>query len=412
MRGAGSITRLGPDRWRVRVEGPKRGGKRSPTSQNIRGTREDAEKLLARLILKKGQKRNDDAPANLTFEAFVRDWYLPHLDSGTSKHGRDYAPRTRQRYADALRAHVLPHIGHLRVAEIDLRDIEAMQAALRGSGLSPASIGDVLAVAKAAFTHADMHRLLPDNPFGPGRFRVPRREPQREIPVVPPDAVRKVLTTVQDTRFHIPVLLAFAYGLRREEILGLRWSDIDFDTGYLHVRRTLVGFAPASAGKASRPILGPPKTRGSDRRIPLLEPTIPDLMAARRAQRAMRMRLGSEWHGPNEPGEDLVVAMEDGRAWRPDSYSRAWRRFAKTAGHEMPDLTTRDGRAAWVSNGIAGGVDPKVLAIWGGHSPKVQRAHYQAILPSQVQDGVKALTRTITGPTRRAKHRRPRPTST
>lgn len=56
------------------------------------------------------------------------------------------------------------------------------------------------------------------------------------------------------------------------------------------------------------------------------------------------------------------------------------------------------GRAVWVSIGLAGGVDDKLLARWGGHSPAVQRAHYQALLSALERRGVEVMTEAITDP--------------
>lgn len=393
-----SITRLGADRWRVRVEGARtRDGKRDQLSRNVRGSRKDAKRVEAEMALEVETERAARAPRNLTLARFLLDQYLPHLETGMSKHGAPYAPRTKSRYGEAVARHVIPRIGHLRLTEVELRDLEELTSELFAGGLSTASVGDVLAVVKSAFTYADKHRLVRVNPFA--HFRVPSRRPTREIPVVEREDRARVLAATRGTRFHMAALLAFGYGLRREELLGLRWSDIDFEageTGYIHVRRALVGFASSGPHGPALPVWGPPKTRNSARRIPILPVTAPDLRDAKTRQLRMRMRLGARWAGAPRPEDDQVVAMEDGRPWRPDSFSRAWKRFVKESG--LRELTTRDGRAVWVSIGLAGGIDDKLLALWGGHSPAVQRVRYQALLAALERRAVDVMTEAITDP--------------
>lgn len=382
-RRTGSITKRGPGAYRVRLSITDRNGKRGWIGGEVKGSRADAERALAELVLERSGP--DRTPKDMTLAKLVEERYLPHLKSGVvGATGRTYSMRTRQRYEYSLRKHILPRLGNRKLNTITLEDLEWLRSELRSAGLTDPTVADLLAVTSAVFTFAVRHRLLRENPCE--HLARPSRRPRREVPVVDPEAVRAVLGLAEPTRFRLAAVLMLAHGLRREEALGLRWNDVDLDRGEIHVRRALVGWDRPEGGSPSRPVWNLPKPGRGERRVPLLPYFEAAFREEKLAQRRGRMRLGTSWAGAASPEDDQVVAMPDGRPWRPDSFSRAWAQFIDSCAEAVPRLTPRDLRAAWVSNAYATIADPKLLEEWGGHSEAVARAHYQRALtePSRV----------------------------
>lgn len=380
-RRTGSIVERSPGHWRVRVDTRDRSGKRRAISRAVRGGRRDAERVLADMLAAKEEERR--APErDITLTDLVNLRYLPSLESGVvGASGRRYSLRTRQRYAYALKNHLLPHLGERRIRTITLEDLEWLRSRLMSSHLMDSTVADCLQVLSAAFSFAVRHNLLQTNPCQ--YLARPSRRPQRVVPRVDPEVARQVLDLASQTPLGPAAVLMLAHGLRREEALGLRWDDIDFDSQIITIRRALVAFARGKAELRPEPVWNLPKTGGSERRLPLLPGWTEYLREARTTQRRMRLKLGASWAGAGNPDSDQVVAMDDGRPWRPDSFTRAWRRFVQDAETALPALTPRDLRAGWVSIAYAVGADPKVASAWAGHSVPIARAHYQQVLTEQ-----------------------------
>ncbi len=124
------------------------------------------------------------------------------------------------------------------------------------------------------------------------------------------------------TDFDAPAHLALAMSLRREEVLGLTWGDLDLDAPTLTVRRTLT--------YASRQLhVGPPKSDAGERTPVIPKPALAALKRQRASQGQRRLLAGESWQDRN-----LVVDGGNGDFWKPPSFSTYWRRFASTHGLE------------------------------------------------------------------------------
>src|SRR5680860_740229 len=192
------------------------------------------------------------------------------------------------------------------------------------------------------------------------------------------DGTAKLLVSAQSPRVWIPVLLAVTTGMRRGEILGLRWSDVDLDNGVLCVRQAL------SKTQAEGIVFREPKTAKSRRTLALMHMTVDALKEHRKWQTEERLRLGPvfEDHG-------LVCAKEDGRPWHPESFTSAGRILCRDTG-----VTVRfhDLRHTHATQLLRGGIHPKVVSERLGHSTiALTLDTYSHVLPGMQEEAAGKL---------------------
>jgi integrase len=143
-------------------------------------------------------------------------------------------------------------------------------------------------------------------------------------------------------------------GLRRAEVLGLRWQDVDLDAGTLQVAQTLQRVD-------GRLQFLPPKTRHSHRTLPLPAPCVEVLKSHRASQGRERLAKGRDWHD-----HALVFTTGIGTAIEPDNLSRSWYKVRECLGEPPPRF--HDLRHTCVSLFLADGAPPYVVQQIVGHS--------------------------------------------
>jgi integrase len=200
--------------------------------------------------------------------------------------------------------------------------------------------------------------------------------------IVTPEIARIALSASAKTLLGLGVFLALGASLRREEVLALRWRDIDLTRATADITRTLTTFTRPVSDADAQPVFATPKTKSSRRRV-LLPRFVAEALAQHRLdQTERRAALGDGWRGASAPGDDVIVDAGDGRPWRPDSFSRAWSRIAaRTPGIE--GLTFHGHRHGLGTLLLLGGVDARVVADLMGHSSTtVTRDLYQGVIPT------------------------------
>ncbi|MBY6675316.1 site-specific integrase [Rhodococcus sp. BP-332] len=175
-------------------------------------------------------------------------------------------------------------------------------------------------------------------------------------------------TAVAEDRLFACWLLS-CYGMRRSEVLGLRWSSIDGDV--LRVRRGRVAVG-------STTVEGLPKSRRSRRDLPLPTELSDALRALRTRQRAEALALGVEWSD-----DRLIVAHEDGTPVRPEWYSDRFDRLRSHAG--LRRIPLKGLRNTSVSLMLASGIPVHITAGWHGHDPAVSLSIYSSALPEDLR---------------------------
>lgn len=183
---------------------------------------------------------------------------------------------------------------------------------------------------------------------------------------------------VSDHRLYACWLLS-CYGMRRSEVLGLRWSAVDLDTGTLSVRRGRVAVG-------SEAVEGAPKSKRSRRDLPLPTDVVTALRTLRQRQRAEALALGVGW------SEDRLVAVrEDGEPLRPESYTDEFQRLRSRAG--LRRIKLHGLRNTSVSLMLDQGHPPHIVAAWHGHDPAVALSIYSDVKADELRAVGAALFR-------------------
>ncbi len=202
----------------------------------------------------------------------------------------------------------------------------------------------------------------------------PPKPEQQEMVVLNADQSATLLDSAKEATLYIPVVLAMTTGMRRGEILALRWSDVDLDSGTLSVTQTLE--------KSRRDGLAfkQPKTKKSRRSITLPSITIDVLRKHRAAQKELCLRLGRGWNDSN-----LVCAMPDGTPINPNTLTSG---FASLVGRtDIPRVTFHGLRHTHATQLFQAGVHPKVAQERLGHSTiAVTLDLYSHVMPGMQED--------------------------
>jgi integrase len=178
------------------------------------------------------------------------------------------------------------------------------------------------------------------------------------------EEVKQLLTVVKEDWLFPAIFLELGTGIRRGELLGLRWRDLDLDTGLLKVRQTLVRVGNHDAtngGRKTRLIFQEPKTNPSRRTIPIPEDIIEELKRhkAQQAQEKLLMGQAYEDYG-------LVFCQANGQPIDPRNFTRYFERLLKQAG--FPHMRFHDGRHSFATLMLELGESPKVVQTLLGHT--------------------------------------------
>ncbi len=275
-------------------------------------------------------------------------------------------------------------LGKVQPVHIQSYYAEAMKAGRcdgRG-GLSPQTICHHHGVLSLALKRARSLRLIATNPVED--VKRPKVERQEIEYLDPSDAV-KLLRTAAGTRLHAPIFLALATGVRRGELLALRWSDLDLDRGSLTVAQAI------EQTKAGGLRFKPPKTKRS-RRVIALSPSVVDLLRVHKVQQAReRLALGL---GKDDLG--LVFTRLDGSIINPRNFTKKFSRLVAQA--EVRLISLHGLRHTHITDLLRAGVHPKIASERAGHaSVAITMDIYSHAVPGLQEDAALRIDSALRG---------------
>ncbi len=342
----GSVKKYGST-WRIRYDaGVKPNGTRDQRSRGGFKTRREAEDALRDVLekIRRGELLLD--AKKLTVGQFLDTW----LESK-----RSLRATTRRAYAGHIRVYLKPLIGNVALAALRADDLDRMYEAVRRGDLrdppGPATLRRIHATLRAALGSAYKRRLIA---FNPATHVELDPEPTRQRDIWTPTQLAAFLRHADGHRLGVAFRLLAFTGLRRGELCGLRWSDLDLDVGTATIRHQLVQ-------SGSDVYFSEPKTKRGARTIPLDLDTVSFLRSHKVAQAAERLA----W-GPTYKAQDLVFCREDGSTVRPNQVSSLFLELAKQAG--LPRVVLHALRHTHATLGLAAGVDITVISRRLGHS--------------------------------------------
>jgi integrase len=284
--------------------------------------------------------------------AGTRDTVGSYLDSWLSEvAARRVRANTLTGYRTNVRLHIVPRIGTRKLGKLTARDVRLMLEDCRQSGLSAGSVKYVHATLRAALEDAVREDVLGRNVAKLVRLSTPERPETRVLTAA---EGRTLLRANQDDRVFGALVLLLLLGLRRSEVLGLRWCDVDLVRGVLHVRQGLHYLE-------GRLQLLPPKTRRSRRTIPLPQLCVDALEAHKERQHQERTESLHPW-----PDTGLVFVSVVGTPIDPNNFSRTFAQWCARAA--VPTVRLHDLRHTCVSMLLSLGVPPRVVMEIVGHA--------------------------------------------
>jgi integrase len=323
----------------------------------------EAKQVLAQRMWERRNGKFRLSRQPITAEEFVKKWdddYVTvQLRLGRMKESSAQSCRS------CVRLHVVPFFGRVRLDAITLPLVRDFMKALLAKDLSPKSVLNVMVVLKEMLKHAVQWGYLDANP---AQYAERPRGEEQEMEILTPPEIRRLLDAADEPARTL-LLCAVLTGMRRGELLGLRWEDVDLEGHRIYVRRALW------RGKFVTP-----KSRRSRRAIDVA-PTL----------RSALTRLSSRFNG------GLVFCSGDGKPIDPDNFvHRVWARVLRRA--ELRRIRFHDLRHTYTSLLIAQGAHPKYIQAQLGHaSIQTTLDRYGHLMPDAHAAEARKLDRLVFG---------------
>ena len=349
----GHITKRGKDSYTVvlNLGRDPSTGKRKQQWVSVKGTKKEAEKRLSELLnqLDNGVYMK---PGKTTLADFLERWLRDYACS-------NLAPRTAEGYETIIRNHLIPKLGSIPLTKIKPEHIQRYYADMLANGrcngkgaLNPLTVRHHHMTLHNALKCAVKWGLLVRNPVD--AIDAPRTT-HTEMKVMSEEDLNRFLEVVKPTPYYSLFYLALFTGMRRSELLGLRWSDVDLLLCQISVNRTLHRLRNGDI------VFGPPKTAKGRRIVSLSPSTALVLREHWETQEAIRLMQGLRLRDT-----DLVFSKEDGHPLIPNAVTSAWQRLSKRSG--LVGIRLHDARHTHASLMLKQGVHPKIVQERLGHS--------------------------------------------
>ena len=271
-------------------------------------------------------------------------------------------------YEDEIRLHISPNIGNIKLRSLQTDDLQLLINKLwkdgrikkskdLPNGLAVSHLRYIRAILHKALKQAVTNRMLIYNPVD--GVTLPKAEKKEVVPFTEKESEKFLVSIIKHRMFAI-YFLGFMTGLRRGELLGLMWDDIDFDAEYFEIKRELVAIKNRLTGKRELKF-GPPKSERSLRILPLTEKIVKVLKTHKARQNKERLFFGT---GYEDNG--LVFCSEDGKKLWPRNFNRQYTQLLEKAGltHKKPHAM----RHTFATLQIEKGTDLKQVQELLGHA--------------------------------------------
>lgn len=350
--GEGSVYQRKDGRWAATITVAD-GGRRLRKTYYGRSRAEVVAKVGdAGYDLRRGIKPAND---RVTVKSFLESWLARKASS--------LRPATHESYSEICRLYLIPGLGSTSLAKLSVAAVQGFIDGLTAKRwtdddgtecrLSPRRIAYVRAVLRSALSTAMKQELVVRNVAK--LVEVPPASPHPPV-VLTPEQAQELLKHIAGTRDEALLLLALTTGLRRGELVGLRWDDVDLEAGILSVRRAL----QRKPGGGHRVV--EPKSKTSKRTIYIPAITVAALKRHRALQAQAQLAAGPRWQGT----EGYVFTNWDGR---PRQGQRVYQHFLKLlAAAGLPRTTLHALRHGIISYLGAAGVPVKDISTFVGHS--------------------------------------------
>ena len=359
-----------------------RNGRRRQVRRVGFATKKDAQAELTRLMTAVQEGSHIDR-STTTLGKYLDSWLIALPTAGLRAN-------TITSYERTLRRYVIPRIGGIRLQTLTAIDLDRLYGELLttgradGTGLSPRTVRYAHVLITSALGDAERKGLVVRSV---ARAATPpsAQLARREMRTWTADELSRFLDHIREQRWFALFRVLSMTGIRRGELCGLRWIDVDLDAARLAVRQSLTT-------KDYAVILGEPKTSRGRRSLDLDPETVATMRAWKAAQNRERLLLGPGWE--NRLG--LVFTLEHGAPIHPNTVGKVFDTRVKSAG--VPKIRLHDVRHTHATLLLAAGANAKVVSERLGHSSVAFTLDtYAHAMPGQQADAAAAVARLVDG---------------
>ncbi len=373
--GEGSIYLRSDGRWAASIS--LEGGKRKTFYGK---TRKEVQEQLKTALHQQQQGMLVTAPQQKV-GSFLAQWL-------EDVHKHTVRPRTYERYEGAIRLHLVPGIGQYQLQKLAPQHLQKFYAKKIEEGLSPTTVLGFHKVLHLALEKAVRWNLVPRNVCD--AVDLPRRK-RYEFQTLNQEQIHQFLAAATSHRLEALFVLALATGMRKGELMALKWQDINFSTGMLQVRRILTHMPARLNGKGGY-VEAEPKTEGSRRSITIAPLALEKLKQHRVRQLEYKLKAGPTWRE-----NDLVFCSSvGGHLHTSRDVFTQFKKVLNQAG--LPDIRFHDLRHSSATMLLSLGIHPKVVQEMLGHSQiSMTMDIYSHVLPTMQKEAVSKLNDVLQG---------------
>ncbi|MFW6047603.1 MAG: tyrosine-type recombinase/integrase [Candidatus Woesearchaeota archaeon] len=318
--------------------------------------KKEAEKWLGKMITDRSDGNLVD-PAKTT----VSDYFERFLENN-KKH--NVATTTYDNYYNRYNTYIKPRLGPYLIQNIETFHIEQFFAELRNSGrirgeggLSESTLKKIYVLMNQCFRRANQINLIKNNPMR--AIESPQPE-GREVKAMSQKEVNQLLDTAKNKDIFMYYFISFAVmtGMRKSEILGLEWSDIDLNDGLCYIRKRLIAKQGEGTKHENRV-----KNTSSRRTIKLSNDLVSLLKKHKKRQTELRLQLGKEY----DNSKNFVFCRPDGKNYYPTTINDKLKDLYSQAGLSS-DYNTHTLRHTFATLALKRGINDKVVSEMLGHA--------------------------------------------
>ncbi|MBA7648150.1 putative prophage phiRv2 integrase [subsurface metagenome] len=345
----------------------------------VRGTKKDAERRLAELL---HQLNNGTLirPGKTTLAEYLEKWLKDYARPNLS-------PRGFERYQGIITKHIIPALGGIPLTQLKPEHLQRYYSEKLSGGrcdgkgaLNPTTVSHHHTCLHRALKMALKWGLINRNPAD---AVTPPRPQHSEMHTMNEDDMTKFFEAAKATPYYVLFYEALFTGMRRSELLALRWCDVDFIFSQVYVNRSLHHLKDGSY------IFTQPKSAKSSRTIALSPSAILLLKEHKEKQKGTRAMLGIPLKD-----DDLVFSTLEGKPLRPNTVTRAWTMLAARCG--LKPIRLHDARHTHASLMLKQGIHPKVVQERLGHaSIQMTLDTYSHVAPGLQEAAAKSFDRML-----------------
>ena len=342
--GEGNIRKRSDGRWEGRYTAGHDPETGKQIFKNVLGKTQAEVKEKLKKAMEQAKKVDVTRTGKHTVETWMEEWF-----ENVCK--LKVRPSSHQTYRGYIDHHVAPYIGDIPLEKLSTMDlqklyrrlmskgrVERIEATHQPKGLSAKTVRNINQVISSAMDFAVAQKIIPENPCK--AVALPKLE-QKEMQTIPAEQLQAFLQEAKNTGVYEMYYIELSTGLRRGELLGLKWQDIDWKNGIIKVRRAI-------ARVDGEIVEAPLKTKNSYRAVTISQQAIEVL----KQQKA-------------KTNDQYIFPSPNGGPISPDSVNNMLKRVLERAG--IPKVRFHDLRHTFATIALQNGVDIKTLSSMLGH---------------------------------------------